>query len=163
MRWLRRGGRDTSPGSGLDPIRIFTSELELSGYVAPAGQRVTDLLLRGQDLAFLPSGAPVAPENWVAVPPALILLVVPPPLPRPSPRTNHRRLHRVRIRLPGYDVTGTAYLEPGDEARTELTGQVQTFLPVTSAEVVRDGAAEPELFEVVIINLGRSIDAKVET
>jgi hypothetical protein len=163
MRWLRRGARDTSPVSGLDPIQIFTNELELSGFVAPAGQRVTDLLLRGQDLAFLPAGAPVAPENWVAVPPAFILLVVPPPLPRPSPRQNLQRRHRVRIRLPGYEVTGTAYLEPGDEADADLTGRVQSFLPVTSAEIVRDGSAEPEPFEVVIVNLGRSIESRVET
>lgn len=51
MRWLRGGQqRATRVDQRLDPIRILTPVLELEGFVAPTGQRITDLLLRGQDL-----------------------------------------------------------------------------------------------------------------
>ena len=159
VRWLRGPERRDDPGDELDPIRIFTTELELSGFVASAGQRVTDLLLRGQDLAFLPAGAAVAPEAWVMVSPADILLVVPPPLPRAAGWHKDRDLHRVRVKLPEYEVTGTAHLDPGYKPGAELTGS-QSFLPMTVAEIARDRGAT-EALDVVIVNLGRATRAQV--
>ena len=64
----------------LAPIRIFTDLIELTGRVAPAGQRITDILLRGQDLAFLPAGADPEPETWILIAPTDILFVSPPPM-----------------------------------------------------------------------------------
>src|SRR5688572_4283013 len=96
------------------------------------------MLLRGQDLAFLPAGAAVTPEAWVMVSPADILLAVPPPLPQAAGWHNDRDLHHVRVELPGYEVTGTAHLDPGYELGADLTGP-QSFLPMTSAEIARDG------------------------
>jgi hypothetical protein len=157
VRWRR--GAERSPDPGLDPIRIFTTELELDGFVAPAGQRVTDLLLRGQDLAFLPAGAAVAPEAWVLVSPADILLAVPPPLPRAAGWRKDRTLHRVRVQLPGYEVTGMAHLDPGYEPGADLTGR-QAFLPMTSAEIAHQGGGT-EALDVVIVNLGRAARAQV--
>jgi hypothetical protein len=159
VRWLRGPERSPDPGNGLDPIRIFTTELELRGFVAPAGQRVTDMLLRGQDLAFLPAGAAVAPEAWVQVSPADILFVVPPPLPRAAGWHKDRKLHRVRVQMPGYEVTGTAHLDPGYEPGADLAGR-QSFLPMTSAEIAGDGGVT-ETIDVVIVNLGRAARAQV--
>ena len=72
----------------LAPIQIFTDLIELTGRVAPAGQRITDILLRGQDLAFLPAGAAPEPENWILIAPTDILFVSPPPM---APRAPWRR------------------------------------------------------------------------
>ena len=159
LRWLRAPERTADPANGLDPIRIFTTEIELSGFVAPAGQRVTDMLLRGQDLAFLPAGAAVAPEHWVSVSPADILFVVPPPLPRAGGWQKARKLHRVRVHVPGYEVTGTGHLDPGYEPGADLAGR-QSFLPMTSAEIARDGGVT-EALDVVIVNLRRAARAQV--
>lgn len=160
MRWLRGPRRSADSADGLDPIRIFTTELELSGFVAPAGQRVTDMLLRGQDLAFLPAGAAVEPEQWVWVSPADILFVMPPPLPRAAGWQKDRKLHRVHVQLPGYQVTGTAHLDPGYEPGADLTS-LRSFLPITSAEIARDGVAQAEAMDVVIVNLSRAAVAQV--
>ncbi len=159
VRWLRGPERRDDPGNGLDPITIFTTELELSGFVARAGQRVTDMLLRGQDLAFLPAGAAVTPEAWVMVSPADILLVVPPPLPRAAGWHKDRDPRRVRVRLPGYEVTGTAHLDPGYEPGADLIGR-QSFLPMTAAEIARDGGVT-EAQHVVIVNLSRAARAQI--
>ncbi|MDQ4036172.1 MAG: hypothetical protein M3153_09590 [Chloroflexota bacterium] len=159
MRWLRGPERTADGANGLDPIRIVTAEIELSGFVAPAGQRVTDMLLRGQDLAFLPAGAAVAPEHWVSVSPTDILFVVPPPLPQAAGWQKDHMLHRVHVQLPGYDVTGTAHLDAGYEPGSDLTGR-QSFLPMTSVEIARDGAVT-EALDVVIVNLGRAARAQV--
>jgi hypothetical protein len=160
MRWLRAPDRTADPTNGLDPIRIFTTELELDGFVAAAGQRVTDMLLRGQDLAFLPAGAPVTPEHWISVSPADILFVIPPPLPRAAGWQKDRRLHRVRVELPGYRVTGTAHLDRGYEPGADLTG-LRSFLPITAGQIARDGVAQAEAVDVVIVNLSRAKAAQV--
>lgn len=160
MRWLRNAVPEVDPRTGLDPITICTIDLEMNGSVAPTGQRVTDMLLRGHDLAFLPDGAAVSPENWISVSPADILLAIPTPLPDPSPWQEERQLHRVLVRLPGYELIGTVHLEPGWEEGAQLKGR-RTFLPITSAEIRRRGTSQPDERDVVIVNLARSMESRV--
>ena len=147
MRWLR--GRERAPAiddASLAPIRIFTPEIELTGFVAPTGQRITDLLLRGQDLAFLPAGAAPRPENWVLVAAADVLFVVPPPL---SPARRH---HDARGTFPVGVVIGPYRIRGAAHAPSEGASGHGAFLPLTGATIQRDGAVE-EPVDVVIVNM----------
>jgi hypothetical protein len=163
MPLLRRPGSaefDPLPTpSGLQPIRIVTDELELVGSVAPTGQRVTDMLLRGQDLAFLPAGADPVPDAWISVAASDVLLVVPPPLP---PRQDWRPATdraEVVVRIGAYRVMGSAHVPAARPVDARLAAD-HPFLPVTSATVLRDGATAPEDVEVVIVSLARASDIR---
>lgn len=150
MRWL--AGDRGEPRDRLDPIRIFTPELELRGFVASTGQRVTDILLRGEDLAFLPIGAPEVPERWIRVSPSEILVVAPPPLATRSTwgPTQHRR--PLVLRIDPYEVRGTGLVDPGESIRD--VGKRQPFLPLTEAELIGPDAGQvAERFKVLIVNL----------
>ena len=152
MRWLR-SDRQSRVHSRLDPIRIFTAALELRGFVAPTGQRITDILLRGQDLAFLPAGADESPENWVMVSPSDILIVVPPPLPKRTAIRARARLEQVFVDLDPYRVNGTAHLSEA-EVLDESFRDRQPFLALTKASVETGG--EVTNLDVAIVNLGVS-------
>jgi hypothetical protein len=161
LRWLRRGERKTDPTPvALDPIRIATPEFELVGFVASTGQRVTDMLLRGQDLAFLPQGADPEPDNWVSVSTSDILFVIPPPLP-PRPGWQPRpQMRKVLVRVGPYRIIGSANLPAASELDGELKAR-SPFLPLTSASILRDGEAEPRDVEVAIVNLGMSTEHRL--
>lgn len=153
MRWLHETGTEVPSGS-LPAVRIFTAELELRGSIAPTGQRVTDMLLRGQDLAFLPDGATPSPEAWISIAPEDVLFVVPPPLANPSRPPESYRLVDVRLRIGEYRIIGIAHLRDGEQLDGDLARR-QPFLPVTRATIASD-RAEPERVDVVIVNLGPS-------
>jgi hypothetical protein len=153
MRWLRSGER-RKKDQALDAIRIFTAALELHGYVASTGQRITDILLRGHDLAFLPAGADVAPENWVLVSPSDILMVIPPPLPRRPDWIDPGEPIGLFVQVGPYQVMGTAHLRQGDVPDEEFRRR-QPFLPLTGASITREGNVDR--FDVAIVNLGASI------
>jgi hypothetical protein len=133
----------------LAPIRIFTDLIELTGRVAPAGQRITDILLRGQDLAFLPAGAAPEPENWILIAPTDILFVSPPPMAPRAPWRARRDQRAVALCVGRYRVRGTAHLAPGVEP-AQLPSR-PGFLPLTDARV------DEERFSVVIVNLARAV------
>jgi hypothetical protein len=155
MRWLRSRERTTTADhTTLAAIRIFTRDIELRGAVAPAGQRITDLLLRGQDLAFLPAGAEPTPEHWLAVATSDILFVVPPPLPPRSAGGPAPNMRKVSVIVGPYRLTGTAHVK-GDEELDATFVARQPFLPLTSAEILRAGAPS-EALDVVIVNLAAS-------
>jgi hypothetical protein len=154
MRWLRIRNRQNKRGDRqLDAIRIFTGLLELDGYVAPTGQRVTDILLRGQDLAFLPAGADSAPENWIYVSPSDLQVVIPPPLRSRPDRLEATALIGVFVQVGAYEVTGAAHVRKG-ELLDEKFRRRHPFLPLTRAQIVRAGNVSR--VEVAIVNLGAS-------
>ena len=147
MRWLR--GRERAPArddASLAPIRIFTRDLELAGFVAPTGQRITDLLLRGQDLAFLPAGATPRPENWVLVAATDVLFVVPPPLSPARREPDAAGTFPVGLAIGRYRIRGAAH------APAEGASGHGAFLPLTGATIQRAGASE-EPVDVVIVNM----------
>jgi hypothetical protein len=150
MPWLR-GATETAPRDSreLAPIRIFTDLIELSGFVAPAGQRITDILLRGQDVPFLPAGADAEPENWILISPTDILCVAPPPLAPRAPWRERRDRRAIALCVGRYRVKGTAHLAAGVEP-SQLTAR-PGFLPLTDARV------GDERFSVVIVNLAQAV------
>ena len=147
----------------LAAILIATDEIELVGTVAPTGQRITDLLLRGQDLAFLPHGADPAPDAWISISPPDILWVAPPPLPdRDGAVASRSSGQRIFVRIGPYRIIGVAHLAPATSIDHRLAIQ-RPFLPLTSASVAREtehasGAVED--MDVVIVNLARASDRR---
>ena len=152
MRWLAHDREE--PPDRLDPVRIFTPELELRGFVASTGQRVTDILLRGEDLSFLPIGAPEVAERWIRVSPSEILVVAPPPLARSSTWRPTRHGRPLALRIGEYEARGTALVDPG-ESTWDLARR-QPFLPLTEAELIDPDAGQAEHFEVLIVNLAQA-------
>lgn len=154
MRRPRSGARrQNALDQRLDAIRIFTAELEFHGYVASTGQRITDILLRGDDLAFLPAGADAVPENWIRVSPSDILVVIPPPLPAAANWMDALELIGLFVQVGPYQVIGTAHLRQGD-APDEQFRRRQPFLPLTGASISREGHIDH--VDVAIVNLGAS-------
>ena len=159
MPLLRRDEPVTDSALALEPIRIATDELVLVGFFAPTGQRVTDMLLRGHDLAFLPAGADPHPDSWIAVAPADVLWVVPPPLPRRPGWRPSRAQARMFVRIGGYRVIGSAHVPPELPIDHRLAARYP-FLPLTAASIATDGTNAPEDVNVVILNLSRSSEQR---
>lgn len=154
MRRLHSSGRrKNAVDEQLDAIRIFTAELELQGFVAPTGQRVTDILLRGDDLAFLPAGAQVLPENWMRVSPSDVLVVIPPPLPAAARWMDAIERVSLLVQVGPYEVMGMAHLRQGDVPDDEFRRR-QPFLPLTGASISHAGRTDD--VDVAIVNLGAS-------
>lgn len=140
------------PPPQLQPLRVFTRDLEVVGWVPPTEERMTDILQRGEELAFLPEGADVDDQaSWMTLSPKSVLLVVPPPHVSPPEKRLHRQTQQVVIRVGQYLVSGTAYLRPGYEQDLFLRA-TQPFLPLTGAVVA--GPMGQTAYDVVIVNLG---------
>ena len=158
MPLLRRTEPATA-ASDLEPIRIATDELELVGSVAPSGQRITDLLLRGQDLAFLPAGAEPSPTAWNSIAPTEVLWVVPPPLPERRDWRPTAERTRIFVRIGRHRIVGAAHLAPGASAADAVAAR-HPFLPLTDASLASDDASAPEDLGVVIVNLARASEIR---
>jgi hypothetical protein len=152
MRWLRSGARnEPAPDDRLESVRILTPELALEGFVAPTGQRITDILLRGQDLAFLPAGADAAPANWLRIAPTDLLVVIPPPIRSGGAWRERSRLTQAFAEVGPYRVTGTAHLRQGESLDDDFRAR-QPFLPLTSATIAHTGS-QGQRVKVAIVNL----------
>lgn len=136
----------------LQPIRLYSSDTVFAAWVHPAGERITDILQRGDELPVLPEGADHQdPDAWLAVNLSALLLVVPPPHVSQPEQRLHRQREAVQIRIGPYRVSGTAHLRPG-HGQDPFVRATQPFLPLTDAVVQRDDDP-PERLEVVIVNL----------
>ena len=148
------GNRESTPSEAapaLEPIRIYTRDIVVAGWVQPSDERMTDRLHRGQELAVLPEGAdPSAAESWISLAASDVLMVIPPPHVSPPEKRLHRQTQQVLVRIGQYVVSGTAHLKPGFEQDLFLRA-TQPFLPLTDAVIaIEDGEAP---YDVVIVNL----------
>ena len=143
----------------LLPLRLVTAEAEIRGHVSPGDERITDILQRGDTFRILPAGADNVPENWLEISPDEIQIVIPPPLVSPPERRVARQLSTVFARAGVYEVSGTAHLMPGSEADV-VSRSSHPFLPITDATLLAPGA-EPELLDVVIVNLHLTSEYRV--
>ena len=154
MRWRPpEAPRGKGATAALEPVRILTLELLLEGFVASSGQRITDILLRGDGLPFLPAGADPAPDNWVLIAADDLLAVVPPPLRSPSVTQGQVIQRRAFAETGPYRITGAAHLR-AHETLDESFRKRQPFLPLTTATIThRDRQSED--VAVVIVNLDK--------
>lgn len=149
--FAKRGDSPPEPAHELQPIRIYTRDVVVAGWVRPSDERMTDRLHRGQELDVLPDGAdPAAPESWISLAASGVLMVIPPPHVSPPEKRLHRQTQQVLIRIGEYMVSGTAHLKPGFEQDLFLRA-TQPFLPLTDAVIATEAGEAP--FDVVIVNL----------
>jgi hypothetical protein len=152
-RLFRRRKAQPAPEPPSERIHVYARGMEISGWVQPSGERITDILRHGGELAFLPDGADAAdPDSWLSLVSDSVLIVVPPPHVSPPERRLRRQTQRVRVRVGQYDVTGTAHLRPGFE-QDLLLRATQPFLPLTDATLATDGRPGTQSHDVVIVNL----------
>lgn len=152
MRNLLAPSQHASEKEDVQPIRLYLAEMVLVGSVNRSGERMTDILNRGGELAVLPAGADgFQAGDWMSVQIDDLEMVVPPPHVSPPEKRIERDRHEVRMRIGDWQLSGTAHLKPGAEQDALLLSS-HPFLPLTEVTMWSpDGV--PETQEVVIVNL----------
>jgi hypothetical protein len=139
------------PQEGLEPVRVLLGDADLAGWVAPHGERLTDVLQRRGSLAFLPAVAQAG--EWVELSSRDLYAVVPPPHVSPPEFRVKRQRQQVLARFGRYAVIGIAHLRPGEE-QDPLLRATRPFLPLTEATLTMDGDESSALhLDVIIVNL----------
>ena len=170
--WRRGPGPMASEGNAaiasapdLAPIELYTADSRIVGWLAPQGQRVTDLLTGRDELRlWRPSPGPLdqtgppdprdaeGGENgeWESVATARVILAMPPEWRASRQLRLHRRLRRAALAAGPFNVTGNVHLPPGGDIGQHLL-RSHRFLPLTDAYLLHDG--EPPFEHVVSVVL----------
>jgi hypothetical protein len=172
--WNWRRGPVPSAGQGsaavamapeLAPIELYTSDSRIVGWIAPNGQRVTDLLSSKTELrlwrpspgALDETGMPIANGiepgangEWQSLATARVILAMPPEWRASRQLRLHRRLRRAAILAGPFNVTGNVHVPPGVEVGLHLV-RTQAFVPLTDAYILHNG--EPPFEHVVSVVL----------
>ncbi|MGI8999658.1 MAG: hypothetical protein ACR2GO_08125 [Candidatus Limnocylindria bacterium] len=172
--WRRGPGSSAIQGSAalavapeLAPIEIYTADSRIVGWIAPQGQRVTDLLSTQVELRLwrpspgpldattLPSTDDAVPGDsgaWESLPTAQVILAMPTEWRARRQLRLHRRLRRAAVIAGPFNVTGNVQLHPGVEIGLHLL-RSQPFVPLTAAYILHNGEAPFEhVVSVVIVN-----------
>jgi len=172
--WRRGAGHSATQGSAavavgpeLAPIELYTAESRIVGWIAPQGQRVTDLLSSRVELRlWRPSSGPledtttpsangtVPGDNgeWESLPTAQVILAMPPEWRASRQLRLHRRLRRAAVIAGPFNVTGNVHLRPGAEVGPHLL-RTQSFVPLTDAYILHTGQPPFEhVVSTVIVN-----------
>ena len=173
---LRRGGPGLSATQGsaalavapeLAPIELYTADSRIVGWIAPHGQRVTDLLSsqdelrlwrpspgRLDDMSVANANGKVPGDNgeWESLPTAQVILAMPPEWRASRQLRLHRRLRRAAVVAGPFSVTGNVHLPPGAEVGLHVV-RSQSFVPLTDAYILHSGEPPFEhVVSVVIVN-----------
>jgi hypothetical protein len=171
--WRRGPGPSATQGSAalaaaneLAPIELYTADARIVGWIAPNGQRVTDLLTTQSELRlWRPSPGPLdatdhpGPDQvgsesgeWESLATARVILAMPPEWRASRQLRLHRRLKRAALVAGPFSVTGNVHLHPGVEIGSHLL-RGQGFLPLTDAYLLHGGEPSFEhVVSVVIVN-----------
>lgn len=164
---VTQGSAAVATVSELAPIELYTADTRVVGWIAPHGQRVTDLLSTKDELRlWRPSPGPLdaagppteLPEpgeqgEWESLPTARVILAMPPEWRASRQLRLHRRLRRAALSAGPFRVTGNVHLGPGMEIHLDLL-RGYPFLPLTDAYLLHDG--EPPFEHVVSVVLVNS-------
>src|SRR5687768_10575165 len=148
-------------------FRSYTADSRIVGWIAPNGQRVTDLLSESDELRlWQPSPGPldetgvpaVKPDGgggeWQSLATAQVILAMPPEWRASRQLRLHRRLRRAAVVAGPFSITGNVHLPPGSEIGPHLV-RGQSFLPLTDAYILHNG--EPPFEHVVSVVLVNAI------
>lgn len=172
--WRRGPGPSATQGSAalasspeLAPIEIYTADARIVGWIAPDGQRVTDLLNsrdelrlwrpsqeRSDEAGMLRDATDVggAAGEWESLPTARVVLAMPPEWRASRQLRLHRRLRRAALMAGPFSITGNVHLANGVQVGPHLL-RGQGFLPLTDAYFLRNGEPSFEhVVSVVIVN-----------
>ena len=160
------GSAAVAAAPDLAPIELYTAEARIVGWLAPNGQRVTDLLASRDELRlWRPSPGPLdateAPTDtrpdaesgeWESLPTARVILAMPPEWRASRQLRLHKRLRRAALVAGPFSVTGNIHLQPGVDVGTHLL-RASSFLPLTDAYLLHTGEPSFEhVVSVVIVN-----------
>ncbi len=173
--WRRSPGPTATQGSAavatapeLAPIELYTADARIVGWIAPHGQRVTDLLATRDELRlWRPSPGPLdetelpgdddsppGGENgeWESLPTARVVLAMPPEWRASRQLRLHKRLRRAALVAGPFSVTGNVHLQPGVDVGPHLLRSA-SFMPLTDAYLLHTGEPPFEhVVSVVIVN-----------
>jgi hypothetical protein len=173
--WRRGPGAEITQGSAamaaapeLAPIELYTADSRIVGWIAPHGQRVTDLLANRSELRlWRPSPGPLAEAvpppvldpseggesgEWESLATARVILAMPPEWRASRQLRLHRRLRRVSVTAGPFRITGNVHLQPGVDVGPHLLRD-GGFLPLTDAHVLNEGDPPFEhVVSVIIVN-----------
>ena len=173
--WRRGPGPSATQGSAaiamspdLAPIELYTADSRIVGWIAPNGQRVTDLLSTQDELRLWrpspgalderslppaePSGTPGETGEWESLATARVILAMPPEWRASRQLRLHRRLRRAACVAGPFNVTGNVHLAPGVEVGLHLL-RAQRFIPLTDAYILHSGDPPFEhVVSVAIVN-----------
>ena len=141
--------RDLTPS--IEPIRVFTTDRHLDGWIVATQERITDVLNARESIRIC---VDATADVWETIDRDDILMVAPPEHTTNPDRRVHRRKNRLVAQVGPYVVTGMVHLQPGISLEPYLLRTRQHFLPITDAHVTSriDPAFGQEL-EVVIVNV----------
>ncbi len=173
--WRRGPGPSATQGSAavamspdLAPIELYTADARIVGWIAPNGQRVTDLLSSQDELRLwrpspgamddrsMPVPEPGMPGDngeWESLATDRVILAMPPEWRASRQLRLHRRLRRAACLAGPFNVTGNVHLAPGVEVGLHLL-RSQRFIPLTDAYILHDG--EPPFEHVVSVAIVNS-------
>lgn len=180
--WRRGPGASVSEGGStaiaagpeLAPIELYTAESRIVGWVAPRGQRITDVLSSRDELRlWRPSPGPLdateMPDagdepagggesgDWESVATARVILAMPPEWRASRQLRLHRRLRRAALVAGPFRVTGNVHLPPGGDIGQHLL-RSQRFLPLTDAYLLHEGEPPFEhVVSVVLVNTAHAV------
>ena len=174
--WRRTPGPNAVQGTAavaaaapeLAPVELYTAESRIVGWIAPHGQRVTDVLATRDELRlWRPSPGPLDeidppapgvgdPESdngeWESLATARVILAMPPEWRASRQLRLHKRLRRAAMVAGPFSVTGNIHLQPGVEVGPHLLRST-SFLPLTDAYILHNGEPPFEhVVSVVIVN-----------
>jgi hypothetical protein len=170
--WRRATGAAAVQGTAavalnaeLAPIELYTADTRIVGWVAPNGQRVTDLLNSQNELRLWhPSpgaldatdppivSAPGEGGEWQTLATARIILAMPPEWRASRQLRLHRRLRRAAMSAGPFSITGNVHVLPGAEVGHHLL-RGHAFLPLTDAYLLHNGDPPFEhVVSVLIVN-----------
>ncbi len=153
----------------MAPIELYTADSRIVAWIAPHGQRVTDLLNSKDELRLwrpspgpldetempVAAGDPDEPTTngeWQSLETARVILAMPPEWRASRQLRLHRRLRRAAIIAGPFTLTGNVHLPPGSEVGLHLI-RSGAFLPLTDAYLLHDGDPHFEhVVSVVIVN-----------
>jgi hypothetical protein len=162
-----QGSAAVAPAPELAPIELYTADARIVGWIAPHGQRVTDLLSTRDELRLwrpspgpldevAPPEADVPPEGeggeWESLATARVVLAMPPEWRASRQLRLHKRLRRAALVAGPFSVTGNVHLPPGVEVGRHLL-RSSSFMPLTDAYLLHTGEPSFEhVVSVVIVN-----------
>ena len=176
--WRRGPGPSATQGSAaiatspdLAPIELYTADARIVGWIAPNGQRVTDLLTSQDELRlWRPSPGPLDDRampvddvertmaipgdsgEWESLSTSRVILAMPPEWRASRQLRLHRRLRRAACVAGPFNITGNVHLAPGVEVGLHLT-RTTRFIPLTDAYILHSGDPPFEhVVSVAIVN-----------
>ena len=133
-----------SGGDALAPVRIYTADATIDGWVHLAGQRLSDVLNVEELLSV--SSVPFRPaqQDWIAIERSEALLVAAPPRIADRRLRSHRVKRNILLLSGHYVVRGLVHMVPGISVDSLLARSRQHFLALTDTLVTSSYRPEIE-------------------